>query len=365
MKASEKTITSGILAIVLVSSFAQIATALPPGYSLTEEDRLLENGALQFLTDVAQFNTSSYNVEMAVDDKGGSGFDKILKFNLTSETGKVDVLFLVNNYSLFWCTINPVKGSPAYLDPAPSDTLTEAKDTLDRLQSFSSTEYLPSLRSMLDSINELEASKISNANYAQEISVSGNTVTISWEPYANGLSNQQDKLTLEFKEGHLTFFCNYLDQYTLGDLEVKISEAQAIQIAAERVETFSYEQNNVSVSNMTALKESAITELTLQRKINNTLYPHWNILMPLDKMYPGGVTAFRIMLWADTGEVTVVTPVGFYGEPKTSPVQTSEGSPLPTQLVPEYTVVSIVLLMVTITLVAASFRTSNRRRKAK
>lgn len=38
-------------------------------------------------------------------------------------------------------------------------------------------------------------------------------------------------------------------------------------------------------------------------------------MLPLDKEYPGGVTAFRVTIWADTGEISYFTPIGFYGDP--------------------------------------------------
>jgi hypothetical protein len=219
------------------------------------------------------------------------------------------------NGQLFWCTIYPVKGSPAYVTPISANALSTAKDTLNRLQTFSAKDYLPALQNMLSATIVLQNSKTSTADYTQEIATSGNTIAISWEPFANGLSNSQNKLTIEFKNGNLMFFSNYLGMYTIGNTDVNISKQQAIEIATEHAQAYSYVQGNETVSNITVLSSPVIANLTLQNRGNATLYPLWDILLPLDKMYPGGVTSFHVSIWADTGEIQFITPTGAYGIP--------------------------------------------------
>ena len=36
-------------------------------------------------------------------------------------------------------------------------------------------------------------------------------------------------------------------------------------------------------------------------------------MVPLAKEYPGGVGYFRVIMWADTGEITTFSPMGSYG----------------------------------------------------
>jgi hypothetical protein len=331
MNSIKKVVLTLLLAMLLVVSFANIVTASPPPQILTEEDKILVNNALQFLTDVANINTSSYQTKVHVANGAPGVYSgKTLKFNLSSATSLLDVLAEFTYGKLFWCTIRPIKGSPALNHPASSDVLNAAKDTLDKLQAFSARDYLPTFQNMLNSITELQNSKTTNGGYTQEIATSGNTLKISWEPFANGLSNPQNKLTFEFKNGNLEFFCNYLDMYQIGSSEVKISEEQAIQIAAERARAFSWAQDNETVSNVTVLDKIAIASISLQNRGNNTLYPKWNILLPLDKEYPGGITAFRATIWADTGEISYFTPIGFYGDPIAVPPSEPQQTPTPT-----------------------------------
>lgn len=300
--------------------------AYPPS-QLTAQDKILLDNALSFLTNVAKLNTSSYNVEVFVDNIPGFNYDKTLKFNFSSAESKIDVLCLFKNNSLFWCTIYPVKGPPAFTTPKSSDVLTTARDVLDSLQAFSAKDYLPTMRSMLDSVTELKSSKTTVGDLTQEIIVSGNVVTISWEPFANGLSHPQNKLILEFQDGYLRFFCDYLDVYKIGSAEVKISEQEAIRIAMEHARAYSWVQDGKTISNANVLDSPVIANISLQNRGDNTLYPFWDIWLPLDKMYPGGVTAFHVGIWADTGEVEFITPIGYGGFPGAVPSESQETSP--------------------------------------
>ncbi|MEM2098147.1 MAG: hypothetical protein QXU99_00160 [Candidatus Bathyarchaeia archaeon] len=340
--------TTLLLATLLILSLTNIASAIPgptPSPSpLTEQEKILCDKALKFLTEVFGFDTASYHSEVIVKEYPiGSIFDKTLKFNFTSAESKVEALILVRGDSLYWCTLRSIKGSPVFMAKS-SDVLVTATDTLDRLQAFSAKDYLPTFRRMLDSVTELANSKITAHNFTQEIVVSGSTVRISWEPFANGLSNQQNKLYLEFQNGNLMFFADYLGTYNIGSAEIKISEQEAIKIAIEHVRAYSYVQGNETVSNITVLDNLVIANISLQNRGNNTLYPLWDIRLPLDKVYPGGVTAFHVSIWADTGEVSYITPIGYGGDPNATPSES--------QAAPDYSpAIATALLAATATVV--------------
>jgi hypothetical protein len=305
----------------LVSASFHPTPSPPP---LSEEDKILENDALQFMSDVANINVSSYRIEnLWVRNEAPvplpfSG--KTFHFNLSSTAGLLDVIVEFTNGELFWSSIYSVKGSPIRNLPTSSDFLTTAKDTLAQLEAFSAKDYLPTFQNMLSSITELKDSEVSNANWTQKITTRGNLVSITWEPYANSLSNPQNNLYLEFQNGNLQIFSNYLGLYEIGSSDIKISEAQAIQIAVDHARNFSYVQNGVTVSNFTILEDLSTAKISLGMRGNNTLYPYWSIMVPLAKEYPGGVTYFRVVMWADTGEITYFSPMGSYG------ISNSDGS---------------------------------------
>ena len=179
---------------------------------------------------------------------------------------------------MFWCTINPIKGSPAFTTTKASDVLSTAKDALNALQTLSPKSNLANVQNLLNSVTELKNSKTTTA------------------------------------EGMLK----------IGSSEAKISEQKAIQIATEHAQAYSWVQNNETVSNVTVLSDPIIANLTLQNRENATLYPYWDIWLPLDKMYPGGETGFHVGVWADTGEIGFISPIGYGGAPEDVPSESQE-----------------------------------------
>ncbi len=289
--------------------------------NITEEDKATETKALQFLSTVFELNISSYNA--TIQSIAPAPFGVFMTIRLSSTESTVDVLTESNNSELVWCMLEPIKGSLIYAEKEASDVLTTAKTTLDSLQVTSTKDY-SIFKNMLNGVTKLQNSNITNDRYTQKIEVKGNEITITWEPSANGLSNQLNNLELTFQNGRLIFFENFLDKYTIGSSEVKVSQQQAIEIATERVRAYSYIQGNETVSNVTILSNHITANLTLETRENSTLYPYWSISLPLDKMYPGGVISFQVSIWADTGEVASITPAGVYGVPYSDTPQPAE-----------------------------------------
>jgi hypothetical protein len=350
-----------LFAMLLAFSLVQVADAR---LVQSEEDMTIRDNGLRFLTDVARLNLSSYDIDVQISDTAPVAFAaKQLGFNLTSAESNIRVNFMILDTMLFWFKIYPNKGSPTLIEPASSDILSTAKDTLDRLQAFSAKEYLPTMRSTLDTVTKLENSKATIANFTQEITVSGSSVRISWEPYNNGLSNQQNKLYLEFEDGCLIHYSNWLGIHERGSSDVKISEQEAIQIAMEHARAYSWTQGNETISNVNVLDKPVLTSISLQnRGTNNTLYPLWDIHLPLDKMYPGGVTGFHVLLWADTGEVSSITPIGFGGNPNASPSESTETTAPSTQTGPDYGI-AVAITLVAATIISASCLIYKRKRQ--
>ena len=94
--------------------------------------------------------------------------------------------------------------------------------------------------------------------------------------------------------------------------------------------TYSYKQYNETVSNFTILDNYISANISLEVKKDYTLYSLWRIMLPLDDMYPGGVTAFKVLMWADTGEIGSFTPIGFYGTLDDDFSPNTQQTPLPT-----------------------------------
>jgi hypothetical protein len=303
------------LALLFVSLFSiadgQIAPFRPP---LTEQESALRDKTLTFLADVFELDLSEYNtIQVTADYQAPFPNSVFVNFKFESSKGKLDVTSLFSNDELLWCKLYPIKVAPMYTTSSSSNIINSAKNTIDKVNAFSPKEYLPTMRNMLNAVSKLESSKVTIGNFTQEIEVRENTVEMIWEPFANGLSHPQYKLYFEFKDGHLVQYCNYLDIYKIGSSEVNISENQAIKIATNYAQIFSYDQYGETVSNFTVLENIAHAKISLDNRGDYTLYPFWSIKLPLDRMYLGGVTSFSVGIWADTGEIEYFTPMGSYG----------------------------------------------------
>ena len=322
---------------------------IPPTI-LNEENKILRDNILTFLKNVFKLDTAKYTVDVYIDKTSLLNVDKSFKLVLSSDESLVNVRCDFKDNDIVWCAIYPVRGSPIYTT-ATLDVLSNAKDALAELSVVSPKNYLPTLQEMLNSITKLENSKTSNAEFTQTIAIiKDNYIRLSWEPFANGLSNSQNQLCLEYTDGQLSFFCTYLGMFTIGTSEVAISEQEAIALAIEQVQAFSWTQDGEVVSNVTVLEHLINTKLTLELRDGNTLYPYWEIRLGLDKMYPGGVTGFQVMMWADTGELLHITPIGTYGGIGDS----SLGDTSPPQSQPQTNTYTLVLAFALIALVAAT-----------
>jgi len=366
MSPLKKNFMTFVLTLLLVSSLASIASASgspPPNtpqltkkpgpLPLTEQEIILRDKALNFLTSIFMLDISKYNVSEVITSESTLGMFVTLK--LSSDDGKLDVGSIFRNSEIIWCKLYTVEGSPAFINTASSDVLNAAKGTMDRIQAYLAKDYLQDMQSMLDTITELKNSKITTGNITQEIAIDENVVSIKWEHFTNNIRSQQNSLKLEFKNGNLMYYADYLGIYEIGSTDIIISEQKAIQIAIEHARAYSWQAGNETVSNVTVLDSPVITDISLQIRGNFTKYPLWEIWLPLDKVYPGGITSFHVLIWADNGKVAYITPIGFYGDPTAVPSESQEGT-LPAQAAPEYSLAIVTAAAIIVILGYLLFR---------
>jgi hypothetical protein len=133
----------------------------------------------------------------------------------------------------------------------------------------------------------------------------------------NGIHNMYNRIILAFQNGAFKMFTDSWNRYSIGTANVRISKEQAITVAKDRAQNYSYKVGNTTISNMTVLDKPEFmrAELTMQPR-ENALYPHWEVLLPLDQLYPGMTTSIRVTLWADTGEISSIKATGTLGFPQ-------------------------------------------------
>jgi hypothetical protein len=280
-----------------------------------------KDATLDFLTAVAGVDISKYKIEkLSVLELGFGIAEQTVTYSLESDGSKMTVISDFRNGDLIWCGISRLEGSPILTVPSV-DVLDSAKSLLNRYQSASKVPYLQPIQDSLGTLTELKSMTKEIGNVKLEVYDNNGLSRFWWTDTVNGIEIPQKVMGIVFYDGIFEMFCDYWNCYTVGNADVKFDREAAIQVAEEHAQNHSYNIGDTTVSDFTILDEYVIAELTMQDRGNYVVYPWWEIRLPLDKAYLGAITEIRVLMWADTGEVTYVEAIrGGY-------VETSSGDP--------------------------------------
>ncbi len=165
-----------LLVSLLVSTSSASESYLPKSLQPTGQELMWRDRALDFLRSVFMIDTSKYTVPRVITSESPLG--TFVTLQLRSDDSKFDMGSNFRHTKIIWCKLYTVEGSPVYLNTASSDVLNTAKDTMNRIQAYSPKDYLQDMQSMLDTITELNNSKITTGNITQKITIDENVVSI-------------------------------------------------------------------------------------------------------------------------------------------------------------------------------------------
>lgn len=309
-----------VIAVVLFGSMSYVQYASLN--QLSGEHELLESryaqllswsasadNAITFIQDVIQIDIAAYHATLLSDtveqraDLGGV-VEEILRYSLTDSESKIDVVLRFRNQMLSWYRIYLLEGSPIYAEPQPQTILGIAGNLVQRFSSFEDASYLEDMSNVLALVNEGENVEITEGNIKLKVSIDGGDGTVQWLYTENGVDFLPKSLTLTFEDGVLQEISDGWFLLKIGSTEVNIDMDEAIEIARNAAEGFSWTADGEAVSDFVVLDEpaSALFHPT-QREEYLTLIPYWEITFNLDKVYPGGVNRIGVGVWADNGEV--------------------------------------------------------------
>lgn len=284
---------------------------------LAENERLLSWGLapaklLAFLQDVVYLNMTKYQATLASNtieyrsDLGGV-VEEILKYTLTSDGSRVDVTLRFRNNTLSRYYLYVLEGAPFYTQLQPNSVLDVARGLLERYQEYSGASYLVAMRNMLDTANEVDNFETTSGNVKLIMSTEGNKVKMQWLYTSNSIDFQAKSVVLSFDDyGFLEILSDDWSLFTVGSTEVNISKDEAINIAMDYAQDFSWIVNGEEINNFTLLSEPVTAELWPHSKEEEplALIPYWYVTIHLDRVYPDRVDRLAVGLWADTGEVS-------------------------------------------------------------
>ncbi len=305
---SVRSVCPPVLALISILAILN----LPSSYSaeLTDE----ENG-LAFLNEVVKLDMAKYNVnaeKLLVYPLIGI-IDNAVQYTLESTESKLSVLTYFKKGAVILCSASMLQGLPIIAEPAAS-VLDYAKNAMSRYQAYSKASHIQPMRDMLNEVTELKSVATATERLKFQILTNEeNIIQFTWVPTVNGIDVPQNSLRFTFCNETFMEFADFSDCYTIGSADVKISKETAIDIAKKRAAIFSYTIGQTTESNLGIMTEYIIAEVAMANKGKYVLYPYWTIRMPLDKTYYGGVCEIRVLLWADTGEVTDVVAIQTLG----------------------------------------------------
>ena len=297
-----------ILASILAVSFVQFSGLCSAKTSGSASEVTI------FLRDVAMIDVEKYTVSDTigplVDYEVFEGIPYTSgKLTLNSETSIIDVLYNFVGDSLTSCTIELVYGPVKYLQSSPAKLADAADLFLEKYQVYSDDSSIAAIRNTLVSVDATKDMTKIVGDVKLEISNTDLWTSFQWEKTYNGAT--YPGMGLVFKDGAIYSFGQDTSYYTIGSTVVKITQEQAIEIALNRLESYSYTYQDQKIEKFNIVKDSIDASLEVKSRYKNLeLYPLWRVDLPLDDIYPGSVYFIRVNLWADNGEIINIRPLG-------------------------------------------------------
>lgn len=352
---TKKTWIVFILVSILAVSFAQ----LPSVCSAQTSDSASK--VLIFLKDVAMIDVDKYDtadtIGPLVDYEMFGGIPYTSgKLTLNSEASIIDVLYNFVGNSLTSCTVEPVYGTARYIQPLPTNLGDAASMFLQKYQGYADDSSITAIKDTLVSVDATKNTTKTVGNIQLKISNTELWTSFTWERTYN--KAVYPGLGITFNDGAFHSFGQELSYYTIGNTDVKITKEQAIEIALERAESYSYTYQDTKIENFNILRDSIVAELEVKSRYKPfELYPLWRVDLPLDDIYPGAVYFIRVNLWADSGEIMNIRPLGGGGyDPSyasdSSDAQSGNSAAMPPTIVIIATaaVISIIIVIVIVAL---------------
>ena len=348
---------SGVVLVLAIASMLLLGTNVCSAQTPITVD------VVPFLRDVAGLDVAIYDVEKGPVFGPVPGVDPdlvITKYTLVAKGSRIETICHLKNNVVVWCKLYPIEGFPVFAQALPN-SIDVAKNILEKYEEYSGVSHLQPMRNMLNTINDLmPMTKIANDITLETTNREGRE-TINWMRTVNGITNTYDAVVLSLRNGMFEFFCDEWNRCSIGNTDVRIEQEQAILTAKSQAQNRIRQDVGVSEASTYAfVSEHAL--LTMQPR-GNMLYPHWEILLGLDKSVLSYGSALRILVWADTGEVSYITYSGSYGVPSNQSSAPSSSTASNDNFDQSFSVYLIAGTIATATLFAIAIVAVKKRRK--
>jgi len=324
MKLLRRTFARELFFTVFLCVLMVTVTVSSLAYPVYSSALTVPEKALAFLEDVAMLDMTKYNATLEIHDERypdelhGLAQHNVL-YILVSDESELEAAFGFKNESFAHCMIGTLD-SPLYSEPQPANIVDFAKGFLQRYQTytgepdFDGVRDFEETRSILDTVDITENVTAMSDHVKLEVISRTDYTALVWKYVLDNVAFPW--MTLEFRNGFVCGFDDNWRLYTAGSTDINYSEEEAVNVALEYLEDFSWTAGDGEVTDFEIVEEPRRIELiTTRSREPLTVYPYWRIELYLDKVYPGNVNRISLAIWADTGEIISCIPLGGGGGP--------------------------------------------------
>jgi hypothetical protein len=284
--------------------------------------------SITILKDAANLDTDAYNTSFG-------SFNQVLYFDiLPEEDFKCTLKNSDSKIEVICAFVNgKVRSMNAYVDGSPYTTneaindVEMAKNFISKYKILSSASYFDIMLPMLENV-KVNQNVTKNVEQAKlEVTSTNDGTSFRWTYSLNNIEAPMKCVSLSFENHFLKSFIDTWGLFSISDVEIKISEEDAVMQAMNYTKDFSWTVNMggnnskgiVSEFNVSDIGEKKLTfsnYATKNESRNNdplTLYPNWRIKLYFDKIYQGQVYGVDVGIWADTGENYDIRTLKFLG----------------------------------------------------
>ena len=303
-----------LLAAISTLQYASLNQLMQRQNSLTAENQQLLSWGIgtdkvaNLLNNVAQIDTTQYKITLlsnTLEFRQDFGVaEEVLKYSLTSSQSNLDVdlRFRANHLSRYQLT--QIESNPIYQQTQPGDILQIAKGTLDRYKSYSGDYYLEEMSNLLSAVNKTDNLSITQGNLKLQITVSAAQTEFLWMYSEKGIDFSAKSLRMTFENRVLTGLTDGYFLFTVGSINLAISEDQAIASAKNYVKTLTWTIDGRQITGFNTQDQPVSVQLLPHPRGNSVaLIPYWYVVLSLDQTYSGGINEVSVGLFADTGRV--------------------------------------------------------------
>jgi hypothetical protein len=308
--------------IILAMWISGIYTSAISGVQAAEPS--IQEKATFILNDIADFNMTTYTPTLRSSRQGSflTLHKEVNDFTLVSSDTSCRAMFTFVNKRLQQIYMSNYSGQPK-LNQLSLNTLESAKAFMAKCNTNLADFNCDTMRSLLDSIQTEENITKTYENTKLMVTVIDQSyVEYIWTYVdGNGVPAPLKNVVLSYRDGFLKCFQNNWQFYSVAS-KPGISSDQAVAIAMNAIDDYSTivlmpDNTTKTVSGFkvhsigqTMLNYQNYHEADLARGGDSfALYPTWIVPLGFDKIYDGSVSGAHVQLWADTCEVSDVSPI--------------------------------------------------------